>query len=206
MLPRDKADTLYKIIPSAKKEFMEKGFEKASVRKIAENAGITAAGLYRHFKDKEAMFTSLVESAANELIQMYVMLQQEFEKKPEDVQRKEVFDYSTNNIGRFMDCIYDHFDEFKLLITCSEGTEFSGYIDKLVDIEVESTLDFIEITKNRALSSGKVSFEMIHIISNAFLSAVFESVRHDMPKEKANGYVFNLSEFFTAGWKRLLGS
>ena len=59
-MPKDKTDTLKRIIPHAKQEFLEKGFEKASMRRIAENAGITAAGLYRHFNSKEAMFASLV--------------------------------------------------------------------------------------------------------------------------------------------------
>lgn len=47
-------------MPCIKAEFLEKGFEKASVRSIANRAGMSAAGIYRHFKDKEAMFDALV--------------------------------------------------------------------------------------------------------------------------------------------------
>ena len=53
-MPKDKTETHERIIPAAMKIFLEKGFEKATMREIAEEAGITAAGLYRHFVDKEA--------------------------------------------------------------------------------------------------------------------------------------------------------
>lgn len=203
-MPKDKTDTLHRIIRYAKKEFLEKGFEKASMRAIAAEAGITAAGLYRHFRDKEAMFASLVEPAATALRQMYIEAHTDFEALPGDAQREMVFDYSAGRTTPFIDCIYDHFDAFKLLITCAEGTRFAGFIDTLVDIEVASTLKFIETTENRALASGKVTPGLMHIVSNAFLSAIFEVVRHDMPKEDAEGYVESLRQFFTAGWRALL--
>ena len=52
-MPRDGTETYEKILPAAKEEFLEKGFEQASMREIASRAGISAAGIYRHFKDKE---------------------------------------------------------------------------------------------------------------------------------------------------------
>ena len=66
-MPKDKTETHERIIPAAMKIFLEKGFEKATMREIAEEAGITAAGLYRHFVDKEAMFAALVEPVLSEL-------------------------------------------------------------------------------------------------------------------------------------------
>ena len=49
-MPRDGTETYEKILPAAKEEFLEKGFEQASMREIASRAGISAAGIYRHFK------------------------------------------------------------------------------------------------------------------------------------------------------------
>lgn len=203
-MPRDKTDTLKRIIPVARQEFLEKGFEKASLRDIAKGAGITAAGLYRHFADKEAMFASLVEPAATELMQLYLKMHQEFEALPKDEQLDSVFNHDSDSIEQFVAYIYDHFDAFKLLITCAEGTKYAGYMDELVRIEVESTLKFVEVTGNTAVSSGKMSPELLHIISNALMSAIFEVVRHDMPRKAAEGYIKSLRLFFTAGWRELL--
>ena len=43
-MPRDKTETYQKIIPAAKAEFLKKGFEQASLRNIAAEAGMSACG------------------------------------------------------------------------------------------------------------------------------------------------------------------
>ena len=44
-MPRDKTANHIKIIAAAKAEFMEMGFDKSSMRSIAERCGMTAAGI-----------------------------------------------------------------------------------------------------------------------------------------------------------------
>ena len=51
-MPRDKSVSHLRILSSARAEFLEKGYMNASIRTIARRAGITSAGLYRHFRDK----------------------------------------------------------------------------------------------------------------------------------------------------------
>lgn len=75
-VPKDKSASHARIVPAARKEFLEKGFEKASMRSIAQAAGITSAGLYRHFADKEAMFAALVEPLLDELQALYQAMEQ----------------------------------------------------------------------------------------------------------------------------------
>ena len=61
-------ETKQKILESAKKEFLEKGFSAASLRTIASNAGLTTGAMYRHFKDKDALFCALVDDAVDFVI------------------------------------------------------------------------------------------------------------------------------------------
>ena len=51
-----------KIIKAAKEEFMQYGFQKASLHKIAQNAGLTTGALYTRYKNKDALFCSLMEN------------------------------------------------------------------------------------------------------------------------------------------------
>ena len=53
-------ETRQKLLVSAKKEFMEKGYVKASLRNICKNAGVTTGALYFFFKDKEDLFGNLI--------------------------------------------------------------------------------------------------------------------------------------------------
>ena len=48
-MPRDKTESHIKVNIAIREEFMEKGFEGASIRSIGARAGMTSAGLYRQY-------------------------------------------------------------------------------------------------------------------------------------------------------------
>ena len=50
-----------KIIEAAIEVFFDKGFDAASMREIAEKAGLTKPMIYYHFKNKEALYVALLE-------------------------------------------------------------------------------------------------------------------------------------------------
>ena len=70
-MPRDKNDSHVIILKNAKKEFLEFGFEKASMRSIAKKSGVTAGALYKHFAGKEEMFNALAEPVYKKLLSLF---------------------------------------------------------------------------------------------------------------------------------------
>ncbi len=52
-----------RLIESARKEFIEKGFIKAELKTICENAKITTGAVYKRYKGKEELFRAVVEKA-----------------------------------------------------------------------------------------------------------------------------------------------
>ena len=56
-----RADTRERIQSVALELFAEQGYDKTSLREIAERLDVTKAALYYHFKSKEDIVTSLVE-------------------------------------------------------------------------------------------------------------------------------------------------
>ncbi len=63
-------ETKEKLLASAKSEFLEKGYMKASLRKICAQAEVTTGALYFFFKDKEDLFCSIVEKPLRDLLEM----------------------------------------------------------------------------------------------------------------------------------------
>ena len=59
-MPKDKTASLARVLAAAREEFLEYGFEKASMRRVGVRCGLTAAGLYRHCRDKEDLFDQIV--------------------------------------------------------------------------------------------------------------------------------------------------
>lgn len=66
-MPRDKTASHTKVIAAAREEFMEYGYENASMRRIGERCGMTAAGLYRHCRDKADLFREIVSPSVKKI-------------------------------------------------------------------------------------------------------------------------------------------
>lgn len=52
---KQKAETFIDIMRSAEELFMERGYEKTSMKQIAEHSGLTKGALYHHFDSKESL-------------------------------------------------------------------------------------------------------------------------------------------------------
>ena len=58
------------LLASAKQEFLEKGYQGASLRAICKNAGVTTGALYFFFQDKEDLFAAIVGPVLEKLKHM----------------------------------------------------------------------------------------------------------------------------------------
>jgi len=57
---RERAETRGKILESARRMFVQKGYEGTTMRAIAATIGYTPTAIYHHFKDKDALVAELV--------------------------------------------------------------------------------------------------------------------------------------------------
>jgi len=122
-----------KIIACAKEEFLQKGYSDASLRTIAEKAGTTTGSIYSRFKDKEGLFSAIVEPAADHLVQMFLHTQETFHGLEEEQQPKEMKHYVSSGMVEMIDYIYDNFEVFELLLDASYGTKFQDFVERLRD-------------------------------------------------------------------------
>jgi len=56
-------DTKERIRQAAVRVFSREGFDRASVKSIAQEAGVAVGSIYNHFRDKDALLVSLFEEA-----------------------------------------------------------------------------------------------------------------------------------------------
>ncbi len=66
---RDKLEMRLMILETAQKVFIEEGFEKASIRAIAERIEYSPATIYLYFKDKNELFFAVHELGFDKLLQ-----------------------------------------------------------------------------------------------------------------------------------------
>lgn len=203
-MPKNKTETRQKIISAAKAEFLKKGFEQASLRNIAMEAGMSAAGLYRHFTDKEALFAALVDPVLDKLENVHCSIRMRDYEYLKTGLLDEMWGDNAE-IHYFLDLIYDYFEEFKLLICCSAGTKYENFIHDFVMLEQKETLEYMEAARKQGISVRKVEPRELHLLLSAYATAVFEVVVHDFSKKEAAHYLSKLQVFFYPGWRAVLG-
>lgn len=201
----EESNTLKKILEAGKNEFLEKGFKSASLRNIVKTAGVTTGAFYGYFSGKEALFASLVEEHAKEIMNVFMSAQENFVNLPQEEQSKHMGIESRLSLNLIVDYIYEHFDEFKLLICKSEGTSYGNFVHNMVEIEVDETLAFIEVLRSQGKNVPNMERAVCHMIVSGMFSGIFELIQHDMKKENARRYVSELQDFYIAGWSKILG-
>lgn len=194
-----------RLLECAMAEFMEMGYQEASLRVIAAKAETTTGSIYTRFHDKEGLFHALVDSTIDELILWMREGNDSFADRPAGEQRETVFTYRPEIWEQLVDFIYAHWDVFRLLARCTDIGCYEDMLNRMIDIEVTYTRRFLEVTGNDALELGRLTPMLLHMLSNAYYSGLFEIVRHDMSKADAMNYVSQLRRFFTRGWADLLG-
>ena len=197
--------TLERIQQVAMEEFAEKGFLGASLRQIVKQAGVTTGAFYGYFSSKEALFASIVEPHAAALMGQFMKAQTSFAELPEQEQPDHMGLESSQCVHWMLDYICDHREPVKLLLCKAEGTSYERFVHNMVEVEVEYTLQYIEVLRRLGRVCPTLDEQLCHIIASGMFNGIFEIVIHDMPKERAMCYVDQLRDFYTAGWLKLIG-
>lgn len=192
------------VLACARDEFLARGFERASLRQIAQNAGTSTGSIYTRFGDKHGLFDALVADAAQNLMDWFRSEHEAFAALSPAEQRTGSFRYSDERMPRFIEYVYDHYDAFKLVLTCAEGTRYKDFVHEFVLIDVRYTIDFIDAMGSDMLATGRATMDLIHMLSSAFFTGILETVVHDMGREEAIAYTRQLQRFYQAGWRNLL--
>lgn len=192
-----------RILASAKEEFLEKGYSDASLRTIAAKADTTTGSIYSRYKDKEGLFGAIVDPVAEHLIEMFLETQEHFHALEASRQNEMMEECLSVGMLRMVDDIYDHFEEFQILLDASHGTRYTDFVERLVDIETEYTYKYMEAVQVQNETSQLVTEDFIHIMTHAMIESVFEIVRHKMGKEQAYKYVDMLEKYHYGGWNTI---
>lgn len=198
-MPRDKAITTAKIIQCLKEEFLAYGYEKASLNRVSAKVGITTAGLYKHFRSKEDMFTFLVKDA------LEAFLSTSSQAEEQMYLDEDYNPFRTEWTARWADLIYEHYEGVKLLICCSAGSKYATFEDDLIRMETEGNRAYADALRKAGIISRNISDMQWHMLATAYIHLIFETVRHDMTKEEAIEHMRFVSDLLYPGWRKILG-
>ena len=196
-------DTEKNILNTARKHFLKDGFSGASLINIVKDAGLTTGAFYKYYPTKEALFDALTDPYIEHIYQIYDRVVEDFEKLSAKEQTSNMSDTSGNGMDQMIDYIYEHYDNFRLLLKCGDSGKFETFIHNMVDREMRSSLEYVKKMKEDGIEIPIVGESLMHMIYTGFFSSIFQIIEHDIDKETAKRNVHKLREFNTGGWERL---
>ena len=194
-----------RILSCAKAEFLDKGYTDASLRVIAAAAETSTNSIYVRFGDKEGLFSAIVEPALSEMTERFVKIQERFCHMTSAQQAEHMAEYADGGTMELVDYMYDHLDEFRLLLDASYGTRFHNFVDELVRIEVEYTYKYMETVGCPAHLGDAMTQKLLHIVTTSRFESIFEVIRHSMSRSEAAEYIGLLSRYHRTGFFAVFG-
>lgn len=190
---------------AAKREFLDKGYVEASLRTIAAEADTSTNSIYVRFGDKEGLFSAIVEPVLNEMTERFIRIQERFHLMTPEEQAERMPKYADGGTSELIDYMYEHLEEFRLLLDASYGTRFHNFVDELVRIEVEYTYKFMETVGYSDKFGDAVTQKLLHIVTTSRFESIFEIIRHGMSREEATEYIELLSRYHRCGFIEIFG-
>lgn len=199
------AETKKKILKSATAEFLEKGFMNASLREIAANAGLTTGAMYRHFKDKDALFCALVDKAIDFTTKTVMLADSSHHMDLDNPISKKHFEDEAKQTNELLNYIFDNMDAFTLLLTKSAGSTHEHFQEEICDLYTKNCEQTINWMYKNKISTKKIDKMTVHFIASTLINAFVEIITHKMTKKAAFQYIQNIEDFTRYGMMRMMG-
>lgn len=206
-MPRDKTASHDRIVKAAMAEFLEKGYQRASMKSVADTVGMTSAALYRHFSDKQDMFAALVQPAIDA---MNIWVEHHMQMSwgaLDDPDPSKMWDFNSelNDAQLILDVMYAQPDAFRLLLFRSTGTPFEGFLHRIIEENTDDMMEFVSFCKKRNYPTRDLSRDEMHMLVTAYTMAITEPLAHGYSRDTAEKYLRTIIEFFTPGWRMVTG-
>ena len=199
------SSTLDRIHAAAEAEFLEKGYQGASLRQIVKSAGVTTGAFYGYYESKEALFAALVEEPYRHMLDNYRDAVFRFETLPPERQVTQMGDTGKTYMQEMLCYMDSRRATFHLILERAEGTPFAGLIDEMVAIEIAATERYCEVLRGLGKTVPSIDRRLEHMLVTGMMNAYCEIIVHDIPFDDAKRYVEELGDFYTAGWLKLMG-
>lgn len=195
-------ETRKKLLDSAKQEFLEKGYMKASLRTICKNAGVTTGALYFFFQDKEDLLKQLVEEPLKGLIskvESHFLDEMNMGSAVISVHDDSSDIKASKEIVHFM---YQNYDIFQILLTKSQGSAYEDIVSRFAD-GIEEHYNRLAEQMTGKFGIRKPDQYMIHWLSHIQIDAFIHLLTHEPDEEKAVRHMEEIVVYLVSGWNGL---
>jgi len=192
-----------KLLASARAEFLEKGYMKASLRTICKNAGVTTGALYFFFQDKADLFEAVTKDTVDAIFAIihghfkmeHDMVQNGDISRPEGIDHKKDYDVTADIIHM----MYEHREDVLLVLTKSQGSNREDVVDKIIE-----TAEIHYRNMARQMEQGYPGKHMndyfIHWLAHEQIESFVYMITHIEDEAQAFRFMEQNVSYMIAGW------
>ncbi|MDO4312512.1 MAG: TetR/AcrR family transcriptional regulator [Eubacteriales bacterium] len=192
-----------RILESARQEFLTRGFEKASLKTICDQAQVTTGALYKRYRGKNDLFCAVVADTVADLNAVKDEKVSAELSQLSDEALITAWDMDEDYMMWWFQYLYERHDGFVLLLKCAEGTSYSNFQHDWVESMTQATYDYYLEARRRELTLKDISKEELHILLSAFWATIYEPFIHDFTWEQIEEHCKLVCDLFN--WYRVLG-
>lgn len=202
----NETETRERLLKVAKDEFLELGYEKASMRKICKKAGVTTGALYFFFKDKNDLFAALVKNVAED-VKMFIIHHTEKEQviySEAKTTPQELIEDGIQQGREFVTYMYANKEAFLLLLSKANGSAYENFYDELVDLMEKNTLQFLDHITSVNGRKNEINPYTMHWLAHLETSSFAQLLTHGLTLEEALIQAEIIAKYLTGGWLEIL--
>ncbi len=186
------------IIKAAYDEFLSCGFQKASLHKIAENAGVTTGAIYTRYKNKDALFVSLLQDFLGSMEDIFAPAVQEYEKARQAGTTEALLQAIDFEERIYIKLLTEHYDECTLFFSRSDGSSVEAMLTGLMQRKTEQTVEFFHQAYGKAPNA-----DALRLLMGSQFWYFRQLLNEHLEEAKMLDCLHALLDFFNAGWRQL---
>ncbi len=189
-MQEENGDVRNRLIENGKKEFLRKGYAKASLRTISAAANVTTGAIYFFFPNKEEFFKAILEDTAKE-----------WKRLLEDFAESEISGRKTSaeNDREMISFLFEHKAEVQILFEKAEGTLYEDYKKELCEILEAAFMEFYKRYGGQSEDRG-----IVKIVVRMRLQGYYELLYGDYTMEQAMRYAQLLAFYGDSGFAGMM--
>ena len=187
-----------KITNAAFKEFFQKGYRGASLRKIAEAAGVTVGAIQIRYKSKDDLFVSLLKPLLDDIKVVFDNTKADYFAETDTNILTKLKESMKNESAAIIRLIFNHYEQAVLLLCRSAGSSLEQYFDVMVQSKMKESIAFFRKAGPHLIDEKLLGF---------LIFAQFDGYRrivNECPnREIAEKYMDALMTYHLGGWTAL---
>ncbi len=180
-----------RMIEEALKEFEERGYSGASIRRIVSNANTSVGNIYKYFKSKDDLFQKIIGPVYDKF--------QEYFKKFDNVEFNEKARTIFSKLNKeIFEMIIENDRKISILFNQSKGSRYENCKKTFADF---ATRIYTQAISYRLAITGKRMKNnlIIRLVSNSIVESFALAVKEKLGGEEMKMLMHNLIDVFYTG-------